>query len=742
MNSIFSILADASKLSPDQVGQSVKDGVLPPDLAGMLPQMTDKSLNTTQPQSTGGASISDDLMGKADQALDPKSEILDKINVIKDQISKIIGAVHSGEVKPYVGMPLLEKKVGELDKLQAMIQPPPMQPPQMGQPAPQPAPQGQPQGQPQGLNALQSNLPAQMAYGGIVNLASGDYIDDADQNDEEEQLAFEQQMAGMPMGEGLGAGIMAVANKNKPAFSSMSEGIKNLGKKIMGTKEEEHEYPHGGIHDLIDAKAKKYNLPTALLDSIAKTESQYDPNATNKASHAKGLFQFVDPTWKSMGGKEGEQYDPDINSELGAKYVRGNVDYLKQHLGRDPSYSEVYGAHFFGPHGASSLLSRAKPDMPIEQGLSTYESKNNVKRIMKQNPNLKGKTVGEVFGDFENKIGSGIVSLAVGGYIPRFDAGGPTSKVGSQMMSELSGMIPDFLKGSMPTYLGEGAISPELAQAQVQGLPSTPAVVKTPQVETKKPSQTADVPKVEQEKPSEQMGPPKELMGDATQPATSTVQPKSAFDNYLDMLNNSRDEIKKSHETDKYMALLMAGLGTMGGTSRFAGANIGQGGAAGIQNYAEAQKQKAAEMANLDKLQMYGLRAKESSDLAREFKISPEERKLNYQRLVDKDKRDAESKAYEDALRYKNAQLDRLKAEGYDATNMLTWDEKKKNEFQNRLKAIEKDPYYLTKLQQSGIPLKSTDTSSGENLNTSLPKTKVIGGKTYELQPNNKYIEK
>ena len=107
-----------------------------------------------------------------------------------------------------------------------------------------------------------------------------------------------------------------------------------------------------------------------------------------------------------------------------------------------------------------------------------------------------------------------------------------------------------------------------------------------------------------------------------------------------------------------------------------------------------------------------------------------------------KDKRDAESKAYEDALRYKNAQLDRLKAEGYDATNMLTWDEKKKNEFQNRLKAIEKDPYYLTKLQQSGIPLKSTDTSSGENLNTSLPKTKVIGGKTYELQPNNKYIEK
>ena len=303
---------------------------------------------------------------------------------------------------------------------------------------------------------------------------------------------------------------------------------------------------------------------------------------------------------------------------------------------------------------------------------------------MKQNPNLKGKTVGEVFGDFENKIGSGIVSLAVGGYIPRFDAGGPTSKVGSQMMSELSGMIPDFLKGSMPTYLGEGAISPELAQAQVQGLPSTPAVVKTPQVETKKPSQTADVPKVEQEKPSEQMGPPKELMGDATQPATSTVQPKSAFDNYLDMLNNSRDEIKKSHETDKYMALLMAGLGTMGGTSRFAGANIGQGGAAGIQNYAEAQKQKAAEMANLDKLQMYGLRAKESSDLAREFKISPEERKLNYQRLVDKDKRDAESKAYEDALRYKNAQLDRLKAEGYDATNMLTWDEKKKNEFQTQ----------------------------------------------------------
>lgn len=292
----------------------------------------------------------------------------------------------------------------------------------------------------------------------------------------------------------------------------------------------------------------------------------------------------------------------------------------------------------------------------------------------------------------------------------------------------------------MPTYLGEGAISPELAQAQVQGLPSTPAVVKTPQVETKKPSQTADVPKVEQEKPSEQMGRPKELMGDSTQPATSTEQPKSAFDNYLDMLNNSRDEIKKSHETDKYMALLMAGLGTMGGTSRFAGANIGQGGAAGIQNYADAQKQKAAEMANLDKLQMYGLRAKESSDLAREFKIGPEERRQNAQRADELHHASLEETRIKNAGIQKQAlqnEFDRQMKVKFPMYGMTPLSKEDQTRYNTEVKAFDNSPNNIRINKVLGI-----DNSSQNTEPTGLPKTKVIGGKTYELQPNNKYIEK
>lgn len=778
---ILSLLSDAQKLTPDQRTQSVKDGVLPPDLANMVNQ-TETPLHQTQPQPQNQGSIQDEVMSGADQATDPRNEIMDKIEMIKGDILKIKEAVQIGDVKPYVGIPLLEKKIGELNQLQQLIQPQqPMQPPQV-------QPQAQPQAQ--GLNALQSNLPTQMAHGGIVNLASGDLIDDEDDEDDDD---YARLMRNMPMGEGIGSSIMAVADKSKPKYSSFKQPEMVVEKKEVST-------PSGGIHDIITEKANKYKLPPNLLHSIAQAESGLNPNAGNGKSSAKGLFQFVDSTWEGMGGKKGEQFDPNLNAEYGAKYIRQNAEYLKNKLGRNPKYSEVYGAHFFGPSGASSLLSRTNPDMPIEKGLGLFESHKRVKAIMAQNPNLKGKTVGQVFGDLEKKTGEGIVGLAKGGHIKRFngiygpalvtdDYGNIVNRQALQTPIDAEKLNPNWNRKTVkelvgqnktPFTVGNNIVNKEIPKIRLgvgddtntyggmqdlnyynelleqskkdpsyqpyqdeiakllkknPDLPSqkntvTPNLLgalspknvsgKSVQNQIQEPSRnlfsntqdTEDMEKGKTKPVNTPYDPDVEdlAMGEAMKINERTAQeenakekPKSAWDEYFQQLKDSREELKKSHETDKYMGLLMAGLGMMGGTSQFGASNIGKGAMAGVQHYSDLQKQQAAEKANLDKLQASALRAQGIEGLYAN-RETPEERKAKLDRLIASDLNSAQEKAFQNATRYKDSALARLKAQGFDVDNKITWTPKQHEEFQKRLLAIENDPYYLAEMKKSGLP--------------------------------------
>jgi len=799
MSGILGLLADAEKLTPDQRNQSVKDGVLPPDLANMI-NASVKDLNQTQPQPTDNKSISDDVMAQADQTLDPKNEILDKIDILKDDIGKIQGAIHAGEVKPYVGIPLLEKKIGELNKLESLIKPPQnlQQPvnanPQPGmQPTQPPQSLNAQQAPSQGLNALQSNLPQQMAYGGIVNLASGSYIDPDDEDDEDEQRAFEEQIYNMPMGEGLGSAIMARADTKKPAFSSFTQA-----QKTATPTGRESNVPQGGIYDIINDKAKKYNLPPELMHRIAKAESNYDPNASNKNSNAKGLYQFIDTTWTSMGGKKGEQFDPEMNTELGAKYIRQNADYLKNKLGRNPTYSEIYGAHFFGPHGAASLLSKADPDMPIEQGLATFESKKRIKTIMNQNPNLRGKTVGDVFGDFANKTGQGIVSLAVGGHIKRFFAGNKISDENMQEINDVGGQLdtantaiqglqsfPNRTRMLIPNYndkVQEAIKNRDALNTQYQTLMSKYGVDKpaigyqtnmaptslkpNPVVQAlstqNKPNITALSPDLQAQedvynktdyfKRNKQKTPDynedvpysPNAASKSLEEEVAQEKPKSSMDNFMDYINQSREDLKKNHETDKYMGLLMAGLGMMGGTSQFAGANIGKGAMMGVQHFADLQKQQAAERANLDKLQGYGVRSQMSADLAREFRPTKEEKERQFNEQMDL-KRSTQQNLDEERLNKRL--LGRQSQIENNVKNLLKMDTignindpdviGKYNAAVSR--ALANDSLYNNYYKQlygTEYNIPNIGELSG------LPKIKVVNGKTYELQENNKYKEK
>jgi hypothetical protein len=74
--------------------------------------------------------------------------------------------------------------------------------------------------------------------------------------------------------------------------------------------------------------------------------------------------------------------------------------------------------------------------------------------------------------------------------------------------------------------------------------------------------------------------------------AEDKEEPKSKLEQ---LLERRMGNLEKQKDIDNYMALLSAGLGMMGGTSPYAGANIGQGAQAGIASYLRSGATRAAE---------------------------------------------------------------------------------------------------------------------------------------------------
>jgi hypothetical protein len=234
------------------------------------------------------------------------------------------------------------------------------------------------------------------AGGGLVSFAKGGFNseddEDAEQDDHDELTAMAARYGDLG---GLGAGIMSVASPKAAKYSSFSLKMPNTGEAT-------------GVKEIIAAKAVEHKLPSELLDRIAYAESGHKLNAKNNLSSAKGLFGFTNDSWKGMGGTENNRFDPETNAELGAKLVRQNAEGLKKALKRDPTYGEVYASHHFGLSGAKNLLQK-DPNMPMVKAVSS--------EVIKANPYLKDKTVGQVMATLNKKMGSGIVSLAGGGIV-------------------------------------------------------------------------------------------------------------------------------------------------------------------------------------------------------------------------------------------------------------------------------------------------------------------------------------
>lgn len=120
------------------------------------------------------------------------------------------------------------------------------------------------------------------------------------------------------------------------------------------------------------AAAEGVDVTTAL--TIAQIENASgDPNAKNPNSSAKGVYQFVDKTWKSMGGTDADRGNVDKQVELGVRLIKQNREGLRTALGREPTPAEIYLAHQQGLAGAKALLSAGAGVSAIDALVPAYE---------------------------------------------------------------------------------------------------------------------------------------------------------------------------------------------------------------------------------------------------------------------------------------------------------------------------------------------------------------------------------
>src|SRR2546429_1645261 len=145
----------------------------------------------------------------------------------------------------------------------------------------------------------------------------------------------------------------------------------------------------GAIKQAADTSGTSFEY----LLATAKMESNFNPKAAATTSSARGLFQFIDQTWLGTVKEAGSQLgygkyadaisksssgnyyvndpsmrtsimklrdDPDAASSMAAVLTQSNSFKLTGKIGRRPTDSELYMAHFMGVGGAAKLISNAE----------------------------------------------------------------------------------------------------------------------------------------------------------------------------------------------------------------------------------------------------------------------------------------------------------------------------------------------------------------------------------------------
>ncbi len=186
----------------------------------------------------------------------------------------------------------------------------------------------------------------------------------------------------------------------------------------------------------IQHAAKATGTSFQYLLATAKVESNLNPNAVAKTSSAGGLFQFIEQTWlgtmKEAGASLGYggyanaiartesgryvvadpamkaailalRQDPTANSLMAGALTKSNAAVLSQKLGRAPSDSELYMAHFLGANGAAKLIGRSE-QQPGASAISVFPGAARANRSVFFNKDGRPRNVAEVSAELSSRF--------------------------------------------------------------------------------------------------------------------------------------------------------------------------------------------------------------------------------------------------------------------------------------------------------------------------------------------------
>ncbi|MES2600659.1 MAG: lytic transglycosylase domain-containing protein [Pseudomonadota bacterium] len=165
------------------------------------------------------------------------------------------------------------------------------------------------------------------------------------------------------------------------------------------------------------------------LISAAKIESNLNPKAQASTSSARGLYQFIEQTWLGTVKEAGAAFgfgkyadaisksgsgrytvadsatrdeilklrdDPAANAAMAGVLTQSNSFKLTGMIGRRPTDSELYMAHFMGVSGASKLISKAE-DSPGVSGPAMFPSAAAANRSIFYNRDGSARSVSQVY---------------------------------------------------------------------------------------------------------------------------------------------------------------------------------------------------------------------------------------------------------------------------------------------------------------------------------------------------------
>ena len=131
-------------------------------------------------------------------------------------------------------------------------------------------------------------------------------------------------------------------------------------------------------------RAKRFDLDAAVLRGLVRQESVFDARAKSRAG-AMGLTQLMPATAKSLSRSVLRQryrraflYDPGVNAELGAAYLRKLLDQF------DGSPIFALAAYNGGPTRIARVIREGagRPDDELFESIPLYETRDYVRRVL------------------------------------------------------------------------------------------------------------------------------------------------------------------------------------------------------------------------------------------------------------------------------------------------------------------------------------------------------------------------